>query len=384
MLGLLATGVLVPIAVTVGFETDIPPEYRVLQPPAPSHRLIFALEASATASTAEEVFPAAIANKVISWTALPSSAIHVAAFTDAQAMQQALAHLEAGVAALPARHLMGTKSAWSLKYAVADFELLTDRRVSQVVDPMQLFDLAKHQTRYLLQQQQQQHGAATQPLVDPDIDEDYYLWQLQQRADVWHQQQQRARQTAAAEAASASGVPRTAAVRDVGDQQTRRRHLMSIQQQQQGSATGAAAGAAGAELLPVVWREPAGATSTVLQPPSATHITEAGLHLTGHAFQRSEPYSSSGSWGSIVSRTLLQSAARAVPARGRPQLQVHQRQAQQQVQRGGSQVAWHLTNSGLGLREAWNVTSGMYIYAAAAQTALCASSIGVPSCCRPS
>jgi hypothetical protein len=357
----------------------------VLQPPQPSHRLIFTFSSSATAATAGEVLPAEIASKVSSWTALPSSAIHVAAFSDAQALQQALAHLKAGASALPARHLFSTNATWDLKYAVADFALLTDRRVSQVVDPMQLFDLAKHQTRYLLQQQQQQHGAATQPLVDPDIDEDYYLWQLQQRTDAWHQQQLRARQTAAAEAASTSGVPLTAVERDAGEQRTRHRHLMSIQQQQQGPKAAAAAEGTGAELLPVVWREPAGSTSTVPQPSPAAHTAEAGLHLTGHAFQKAEPYSSSGSWGSIVRRTLLQSAARAVPARGRPQLQVHQRHAQQQVQRGGSQVAWHLTNAGLGLREAWNVTSGMCSYAAGAQTAMGGGrthSLHVHQCCQ--
>lgn len=340
MLGLLATGVLVPIAVTVGFKQDIPAEYRVLQQPKPSHRLVFAFQSSALAATARDVLPAHLASQVISWNSLPSSGIHVAAFSEAQAMQQALAHLAAGSTS-PSRSLLqgsNSNSSWALKYAVSDFKLETDRQVEQVIDPMQLFDLAKQQTRVLLQQQQQ-HGAPNRE----EEDEDSYLWRLEQQQNSWQQQRrERLKKAAAVPAASGFGEPETAAVRDVSqqqDQQATRRRL---------------AGHSAVELLPADLRPPTGATSEG-ESAQAVAAEAAARMLPGHPLfaARAQP-SSSSTLGSIFRRRLLQ----VQPARTRPQLQLQQRQAQQQVQRGGSLVAWHLADAGLGVRDAWNITSG--------------------------
>lgn len=330
VLGLLATGVLVPIAVTVGFKQDIPPVYRVLQQPQPSHRLVFAFQSSALAATAADVLPPHLASQVSSWSALPSSGIHVAAFSDAPALQQALTHLAGAGNTSPSRSLLesGNSSAWGLKYALSDFRLLADRQVSQVVDPMQLFDMAREQTRTLLQQQQ--HGAATQPGAAEE-DEDVYLSRLEQ--DAWQQQQQQRRQrlrTAAAEVAASGPVEpltasgRTGAAAQEQEQQTRRRQRRQLT----GHAT--------------------------------FHPLPAGLGSPSAA-----PAAGTSNWGSVLRRTLLQAAAKATPARARPQLQLQQRQAQQQVQRGGSRVAWHLTDAGLGVREAWNITSGELVCACA-------------------
>lgn len=331
VLGLLATGVLVPIAVTVGFKQDIPPVYRILQQPQRSHRLVFAFESSALAASAADVLPPHLASQVSSWSALQSSGIHVAAFSDVLALQQALAHLASIGNTSPPRSLLesgnsSSSSAWGLKYALSDFRLVADRQVSQVVDPMQLFDMAREQTRTLLQQQQQQQRGVAAQAGAAEEDEDVYLSRLEQ--DAWQQQQQQRRQrhrTAAAEVAANGPVEPLTAAGHTGEaqqqeqQQTRRR-----------------------------WRQLAG--HDTFRP------LEPGL---GGSSAAAPSAGSSSSWGSALRRTLLQAAAKAMPARARPQLQLQQRQAQQQVQRGGSRVAWHLTNAGLGVREAWNITSGL-------------------------
>jgi hypothetical protein len=335
VLGLLATGVLVPIAVTVGFKQDIPPVYRFLQQPQPSHRLVFALESSALAASAADVLPPHLASQVSSWSALQSSGIHVAAFSDAQALQQALTHLASVGSTSPPRSLLesgnssrSSSSAWGLKYALSDFRLVADRQVSQVVDPMQLFDMAREQTRTLLlqQQQQQQRGVAAQAGAAEE-DEDIYLSRLEQ--DAWQQQEQQRRQrhrTAAAEVAANGAVEPLTAAGHTGEAQQQEQQTRRRRRQLAGHATAHA-------LTP-------GLGGSFAAAPSAGR--------------------SSSSWGSALRRTLLQAAGKAMPSRARPQLQLQQRQAQQQVQRGGSRVAWHLTDAGLGVREAWNITSGEF------------------------
>lgn len=275
-------------------------------------------------------------------------------------MQQALAHLSGTSSTPPARHLLqdSSRSTWALKYAVTDFRLLTDRQVTQVVDPMQLFDLAKQQSRVLLEQQQK-HGSRTW-LADADAEEDAYLSSLegQQQDAGLQQRRQRLRSAAAAMAASATDTPRTAQQQQQPEDQ-QRRHLASAGQQQvhavqhDGSMLEADMAA---ELLPESVRYPAGATSAAV-PAAETlgsFILQEVLYPPGghHSGGRS---SASGS----LRRRLLQAAAAAVPRRSRPQLQVQQRQAQQQVQRGGNMVAWHLADAGLGVRGAWNITSGV-------------------------
>jgi hypothetical protein len=341
VLGLLATGVLVPIAVTVGFKQDIPPVYRVLQQPKPSHRLVFAFESAALAATARDVLPTHVASEVLSWTALASSGIHVAAFSEAQAMQQALAHLAGAGNTSPSRSLLqssNSSSSWTLKYALSDFKLVTDRQVTKVVDPMQLFDLAKQQTRAILQAMQQHGPSAQQQQRTPEEDEDHYLWLLEQQQSASQQQQRRLRlrKAAAVMAASGFGEPETAAVREP-DEQTRRRRQLAAH--------------------PVL-NLPSSNKSPASTAPAAVAADDAARKRPDQPLYVARP-SSSSSWGSVLGRRLLQAATRALPTRARPQLQLQQRQAQQQVQRGGGHVAWHLADAGLGVREAWNITSGM-------------------------
>jgi len=359
VLGLLATGVLVPIAVTVGLKQDIPRVYRVLEPPQPSYRLIFAFQSSVLAPAAADVLPEAVASKVTSWAALPSSGVHVARFSEAPAMQQALEHLTAAHDAGSVRRLTSSNSSssFALKYAVSDFRLVPDRQATQVVDPMQLFDLAKQQARQLLQDQQQHQSS------DYDEDEDMYLWRLEQRQSTGQQQRRQKAKKAAEAAAASTGAPRTARQAQ-GQAQQIRRQLLSVGQEQQQSATaGADAVAAGAmppvELLPSMT---GAAHGTGKQPRGVEGESVAGAvaSRTGGSMANSSSSSSSSSLPSVLQRVLLQAASRAVPKRARPQLQVQQRQAQQQVQRGGSMVAWHLADGGLGVRDAWNITSGMH------------------------
>jgi hypothetical protein len=309
---------------------------------------------------------------VDAWSALPSSGIHVASFATADAMQQALAHLSGTSSTPPARHLLqdSSRSTWALKYAVTDFKLLTDRQVTQVVDPMQLFDLAKQQSRVLLAQQQK-HGSRAW-LADAGVDEDAYLSSLeeQQQDAGLQQRRQRLRSAAAAVAASATETPRTSQQQHQQSEDQQRRHLAAARQQQlhavQYDGSTAEAGAA-AEMLPDSVRYPAGATSAAVPAAEASGsfiLQEVLYPPGGHHF-------GSRSWaGGSLRRRLLQAAAVATPRRSRPQLQVQQRQAQQQVQRGGNMVAWHLADAGLGVRGAWNITSGMCCDTAFAQLCL--------------
>jgi hypothetical protein len=345
VLGLLATGVLVPVAVTVGFKQDIPPVYRVLQQPKPSHRLVFAFTSSALAATARDVLPAHVASEVISWTALASSGIHVAAFSEPQAMQQALAHLAGAGNTSPSRSLMqssNSSSNWTLKYALSDFKLVTDRQVTQVVDPMQLFDLAKTQTRVILQAMQR-HGSSAQQRAEEE-DEDHYLFLLEQQQSASQQQQRilRLRKAAAVLAASGFGEPETAAARGSDGQQTRRRRQLAAHRMLN---------------KPTSNQPPASTTSAALSA-TAVAAEDAARKRADHPLHLARS-SSRSSWGDVLGRSMLQAATRALPTRARPQLQLQQRQAQQQVQRGGGHVAWHLADAGLGVREAWNITSGM-------------------------
>lgn len=347
MLGLLATGVLVPIAVTVGFKQDIPAVYRVLQQPKPSYRLVFAFESAALAATARDVLPAHLASEVLSWTALASSGIHVAAFSEAQAMQQALAHLVAAGNTSPARSLMqssNSSSSWTLRYALSDFKLVTDRQVTQVVDPIQLFELAKQQTRAILQAMQQ-HGPSAEQRAEAE-DEDHYLWLLEQQQPASQQQQRRLRlrKAAAVMTASGFGEPATAAAREPDEQQeqTRQRRQLAAHPMLE---------------LPASNQPPANMTPGALSA-AATAAEATARKRPDHPLYAAHP-SRSSSWGGVLGRSLLQVASKALPTRARPQLQLQQRQAQQQVQRGGGHVAWHLADAGLGVREAWNITSGM-------------------------
>jgi hypothetical protein len=250
-------GVLVPLAVTVGLKSDMPPAYRVLAPPAPAARLVFAFQSGALAQAASDALPPHLADRVLSWSALPSSGVHVAAFADAATLQEALGTLSAAAAD------SSSNSSRVLTYALSDFRLLPDRRLTHLVDPMELYELARTQSRQLQQQAQQQQSAQ---VLDMDAQDAYLL-----RASDRQQQQQ-----------SAAASPRSTTLAAGGG---RPAHTGQQQRQQR------------RWLL-----------QDIVSPPAP--------------------------------------------------LQMHQRQAQEQVQRGGGGVAWHLTSEQLAVQKAWNVTTG--------------------------
>jgi hypothetical protein len=235
--GLLVAGVLVPVAVTVGLKPHIRPTYRVLTPPAPTPRLLLAFEGGALVARPADVLPPHLAAGVVSWAALPSSGLHVATFAGAGALQQVLAALAARSEAAADAARRGDSSARGarnsssrdvaggaagrpvLRYAVSDFQLLPDRQLRQLVDPMALFEQAKEQRRRLASQ------------VDTGWDtDDVYLLQGGNGSSRPREQQQ----SAGTWDSSSSSSTRAGA---------RRRRRMLLQTQQQSDSAAAAPGA---------------------------------------------------------------------------------------------------------------------------------------------
>ena len=134
-LALALVAVLVPVWQVLGLQAAALPDFQLLRAPAPSHRLLFAYEGQAARAAPADALPPALAAQVTHWVVLPSSGLHVATFGSGEPMQRALAALAASE---------------GLRYAVADFELLPDRRASKVVDPDELWQLSQLAGRQLL------------------------------------------------------------------------------------------------------------------------------------------------------------------------------------------------------------------------------------------
>jgi hypothetical protein len=380
----MAAAVLVPVSQIIGFNKKLPAQYKLLQPPAASHRVMFAFSGNKTLPAPHGLLPVELAAAVLQWSVLASSRVHVATFSSRPAMQQAMALLA---------------NATGLKYAVADFRLLQDSTVSTVIDPGQLFDLSRLPIRQLLQQQQQQQpqqqthsnrAAESAEAFTHGAGSSSYRAAQASKLLATHRhrlalRKAKRRQLLLEQPALASiGLPATA--RGLLEQQQQHWVHDVAQSQQQ---------------APAAWplqrsRVTAGAgedgTSSQQQQPEAvlagsTICAEHGLQdneMGAHSYSSSWANSyacGSGTAAAVAARRSVTAASRAgnaaerqhhqqrrlqqlptLPAAAIPQPQ--QTQAKQHVQKGGQGVAWHLTASGLDVKPAWNKTYGKWCTAA--------------------
>jgi hypothetical protein len=393
VLGLMAAAVLVPISQIIGFNKKLPAQYKLLQPPAASHRVMFAFSGNTTVPAPRGLLPVELAAAVLQWTVLASSRVHVATFSSRPAMQQAMALLA---------------NATDLKYAVADFRLLQDSAVSTVIDPGQLFDLSRLPTRQLLQQQQQQQTRSNQApelaeaVIQGPSSSSYYRAAQASKLLATHRQrlaQRKAkrRQLLLQRPALASiGLPATA--RGVFEQQRQHWVVDAAEPRQQASAA------------PGTWPlQPSGVTTAASessislqqqqQPPEAglvgsTICAEHGLQgnaIGDHSYSSSWANSyacGSGTTAAVAAKPSAMEVSTAGNADERqhhqqrrlqqlpslpvaPNPQPQQTQAKQHVQKGGQGVAWHLTAAGLDVKPAWNKTYGKWCTGALHRSLLC-------------
>ncbi|KAF8061352.1 DGAT1-2 [Scenedesmus sp. PABB004] len=352
LLGCAVAAVVAPMRWAIGLQVRPAPELQLLPPPAHEHVLVFALADAADAPAAPgDALPPRLAALVTGWRALPSSGITVARFADRGAMRAALAHLAA--------------NATALKYAVADFRLDRDRRVSSVVDPMALFELARGAPqRQLLHserprtdaagagggggadgqdQELEQHEApAAAAAAAAAAAERAWLAERQMLSAEWAEhaaaeglqqaaQEERRERAAHAEAPLASRLAATHRLR-LAQRKARRRQLLARRPPLEAVAhlPGTAADFGGGGQRGATQQQ----ASKLPGAAPAAAVSTGGGSSSGRGLRQYQP-----------------PPPPAVP-------QPHQRPSLYAVQRGGSGVAWHLAHPALRARDAWAVTFG--------------------------
>jgi hypothetical protein len=380
----MAAAVLVPVSQIIGFNKKLPAQYKLLQPPAASHSVMFAFSGNKTVPAAHGLLPVELAAAVLQWTVLASSRIHVATFSSRPAMQQAMALLA---------------NATGLKYAVADFRLLQDSAVSTVIDPGQLFDLSRLPTRQLLQQPPQQQinsnqaSESAEAAIQGPSSSSYRAAQasklLATHRQRLAQRKAKRRQLLLEQPALASiGLPATA--RGLFEQQRQHWVVDAAEAQQPASATlawplqpgtvtaGDSESSASAQQLQQ--HHEAGLAGNTICAEHGLQDNEFGDHSYSSSWANSYACGS-GTIAAVAAKPRAAEASTAGSAAERkrhqqrrlqqlpslpvaPNPQPQQTQAKQHVQKGGQGVAWHLTAAGLDVKPAWNKTYGTWRTAA--------------------
>jgi hypothetical protein len=378
----MAAAVLVPVSQIIGFNKQLPAQYKLLPAPAASHRIVFAFSGNTTMPTPGSLFPIELAATILQWTVLASSGVHVASFKSRSAMQQAMV-------------LLGNST--GLKYAVADFRLLQDSAVSTVIDPGQLYDLSRLPSRHLLQQQQHDSrngSSGSAEGIHHSSSRSGSSYRVAQASKLLATHRQRLAQRKARRRQLLVQQPALASIELPATAQ----HLLEQQQLHwldgEAEKEQQAVPAAGGQPLlrnRVVADVPASSLSIQQQQQQQSQqaVELPGSTIcAGSGLQDNEvgDRSYSSSWASSYacgSGTTTAAAAKpstgaahaadkqpveqheqqrklqqlpTPPAAATPQPQ--QTQAKQHVQKGGQGVAWHLTAAGLDAKQTWNKTYG--------------------------
>lgn len=321
MLALIAAAITVPILMARSFETKRPAAVqRVIPAASPAHRIIFAFD-SEMQPKASSILPAAVTQEVVQWNVLPTSGIHIAAFSSYKAMQDALAVFSNSTA---------------LKYAVADFQLAADRTVNSIIGTDKLRELSKLPTKGLLHlsdppapdssQNSNKQDNSTKPLATPQAS----------RAPATHGQrlaQRKTRRQLLSQGLHAAHVPDTARLDRLEPPAGLPGTYAALNPGQQATTT-----ACGAGVGPM-----SGRSGTLCAHSVAVSNLNNSASRLAKLLELSQQ------------RRRLQQHTDPPPP---PEPQPQQRQAVYQPQRGGTGVAWYLMDPAVQTREAWNITYG--------------------------
>lgn len=333
VLGVVTAAVLVPIALITGVNHRRPAAtQRTVPQPATAHKILFAFKNLTIYPKAASIFSTAIAEEVTQWVVLPSSRVHVAAFSNHLAMQQALAALS---------------NTASLKYAMADFHLVADRGANRLINPDQLLELSKElPARHLLQQTGSAKTAASQHATKINTAGRHVNVPQASRLVATHKQrlaERKARRQLLSQQRSLAAA-----------------HLPSTARTHQHSLDGAAPGMQQPETF--------GCTSTGCTPllgmsdeAAALSPCTAGQHLNSRAYGTlcaDSRWINSSIVGVTASRRQQRQLKQYQEPPPPPEPQPQQRQALIQPQRGGTGVAWYLADPALQTKAAWNITYG--------------------------